>query len=538
MKLLLILLFAGTALAGDSPIKTSSDLILRKGDTVPIKSPLYPDVPPPGTRVIWYLTGDPDTNLLLTCDDLRISPSPDCDKGYLSVYDGAREEKYCGSENGLTIKSVEYQMKIIFDVNWSSGVANCQIKCVDKKEGTKIPHGQNEDGVILVTPEGVASDAVYEPFISTHTNKIWRFETNPGGRIGLHCTQFVLSDDCERSKLILTDGTNKEEICVLHYRFNKTTITNKLTVQLITTNWYGGAIDCLVQAISGDHPLEYRNIMSVEVDSSEYGRQSGLKRTNCNCGWSNKSPGRVVNGQEVSLGQYPWIVSLNFNGGHMCGGSIITEYHVLTAAHCVHDRRAENLRVFVGTVNNTNADRGQIIQVKKIVLHNYIRQMFHQDDIAVLILEEGIKFNNHIGPVCLPTKRIPLNNKMITVMGWGALGNEGGWINPQQLMRAHMRVVEHTTCSYLWYRKFDTEQPDRICTWASNRDSCYGDSGGPLVWLDPETNRYTQIGLVSFGRGCNTDYPKVNSNVAHYYNWIQQVISSTKPEMKTCSKID
>lgn len=51
-----------------------------------------------------------------------------------------------------------------------------------------------------------------------------------------------------------------------------------------------------------------------------------------------------------------------------------------------------------------------------------------------------------------------------------------------------------------------------------------GDSGGPLVWLDPETNRYVQVALVSFGKGCRTPNPKVNTAVSYFYEWIKQVV--------------
>nr|QHB21594.1 venom S1 protease with CUB domain 2 [Platymeris rhadamanthus] len=535
MKILLLLLVA-VAAASETPIVRVYNLSVNKGQTIAIESPGYPKIPPAGTRITWYITGSTGTNILLTCEDLRISPSPNCEKGYFLVFDSVREDKFCGSESGLTARSPANQMKLEFDLNWSSGVAKCEVKGVEPDEGAKKPDG-SDTGEIELLPTGPPYDKIYDTFINRYTDKKWRFTTTPGSRISLHCSEIVLSESCERSLLDLTDGIDKDTICNIRYAFNKVFRTNSLTVELKTTEWYGGRINCLVQAVTGDKPFQYRNIISREVDSSEYGRRPGPRKTDCQCGWTAKSPARIVNGQEVADGQYPWMASLNYMGYHICGGSIITQYHILTAAHCTEKREAHNFKVYLGTTNNTHAAKGQIKQVKQIISHEYLRGNLHLNDIAIMLLEDKIQFNSRIGPVCLTPNRVPLDHMFITVMGWGALGKEGGWVNPDQLMRAHMRVVDHNTCSYLWYRNFDTSAPDRVCTWASNRDSCFGDSGGPLVWLDPQTNRYTQIGLVSFGRGCNTDYPKVNTNVAHYYNWIQNTIKDTKPEMKTCKKI-
>nr|AQM58437.1 venom s1 protease with cub domain 5 [Pristhesancus plagipennis] len=538
MKPYLLLALVVLISASEPPIRKAANLKVSKGQEVPIESPGYPNIPPAGTRLTWHIVGDVGTNLLVICDDLRISPSPNCEKGYFMVNDGLHEEKYCGSESGLTARSISNLMTLEFDVNWSSGLAQCVVKGVESDEGTVKPKPDNDgNNVIKLEPGKPGYDKIFDNYLNRNMDKVWSFETTPGSRIALDCTELRLANNCNEGKLEITDGNAKEEICGVKYEYKKMSVGNTLKIHLKTALWYGGRMNCFVQAVTGVNFFQYRNIISREVDSSEYGRMPGPKKTDCKCGWSAKSPGRIVNGQEVSDGQYPWVVSLNYYGGHICGGSIITEYHILTAAHCTVGKETQHFKIYTGTTNNTHANRGQIIQVRQIINHNYNRNDFHANDIAIMLLEEKIQFTDRIGPVCLTPNRVPLDHLFITVMGWGALGAEGGWLNPEQLMRAHMRVVDYDACSYLWYRKFDTSAPDRVCTWASNRDSCFGDSGGPLVWLDPETNRFTQIGLVSFGRGCNTDYPKVNSNVAHFYDWIQSTVAHTHPGTKTCKKI-
>uniref|UniRef100_A0AB38ZEG8 Venom S1 protease with CUB domain 2 n=1 Tax=Oncocephalus sp. TaxID=2944721 RepID=A0AB38ZEG8_9HEMI len=538
MMRLLWLLLLGAVSA--TPVPKRAEMYISKGQEIPIESPDYPRIPEAGTKITWLIDAEPHINVLLVCEDLRISPSTNCEKGYFLVHDGVRQEKYCGSENGLTVKSVANRMILEFDVTWSSGLAKCIIKGVAEDEGTKEPGSSGTgtgDGKITLTPGGAAYDDIYISYIQRDTHKKWEFITTPGTRISLHCTEILMSERCEEGRVEIIDGNTRENLCGFRYAYKKISTGNTLTVELTTTVWRSGRLNCLVQAVTGPISFQYRNIISREVDSSEYGKRPGVRQTDCKCGWSAKTPGRIVNGQEVAEGQYPWVVTLNHLGSHLCGGSIITAYHILTAAHCVDGREARNFQIFTGTTNNKHTRHGEVIPVKEIISHDYRRKDYHENDIAIMLLERQIQFTDRIGPVCLTPTKVNLDHAFITVMGWGALGEEGGWRNPEQMMRAHMRVVDYNTCSYLWYRKFETASPNRVCTWASNRDSCFGDSGGPLVWLDPETNRYTQIGLVSFGRGCNTDFPKVNSNVAHYYSWIQEIIKRTYPGVMTCKKI-
>nr|QHB21600.1 venom S1 protease with CUB domain 9 [Platymeris rhadamanthus] len=533
MIILMVLLLV-TVKASPSLIQ-KQNLKIAKGQVIDIKSPGYPDVAQTGTKVTWFLTGDIDTNLLLTCEDVRISPTPNCENGYFMVNDGEKGEKYCGAEHDLIIKSVSSTMKLEFDLTWAAGVVKCQVKAVEEE---KQNLGDLSEEEIELEANGPSYDKIYFNQLPANIHLKWRFTTRPSNKISVYCTMINLAEcELKRDYLIADDTVKVETICGNHY--NKRVIlsaANKLTLELRIGKSGAYRLDCLAQAVTGNKPFQYLNTVSEEIDSSEYGIRAGPKKTNCDCGWSAKSPARIVNGEEVSDGQYPWMVSVNHRGGHFCGGSILTEYHVLTAAHCTSSRVAKDFRVFIGTTNNTHAVRGQIIQVKKIIEADY-KGDYNVNDIAMLVLKEKIHFTRRIGPVCLTPARLSLDHKYVTVMGWGNLGKEGEWRYPQQLMRAHIRVVDFTTCSFLWYRKFDASGPDRLCTWASNRDSCFGDSGGPVVWLDPEINRYTLLGIVSMGRGCNTAIPKINANVPYHYDWIQKTITESMPGMMTCRKM-
>nr|AQM58435.1 venom s1 protease with cub domain 3 [Pristhesancus plagipennis] len=538
MLALLLLLVAVSA--RETPIVKEEQVQLSKGDNKAIESPAYPDIPPAGTKLTWYLSSEPGTTMLLTCEDLRISPSENCKNGYFLVFDGNREDKFCGSESGLTVKSVKNQMKIEFDVNWSSGVAKCQVivksENVDNGKPNDAQDSADQTEEVKLELGGEAYDKIWFRKIRPNKKITWKFVTSPDARITFYCTHIYLGSTCQDGSLTTSGGANLQKICGTRANtLVDKSISNTFSVTLKSGRFSQASINCLVQAVNGERTHQFLNLKSEEIDSSEFGQGVGDKKTTCECGFSRKSPARIVNGDNVEEGQYPWIVALKYQNQHWCGGSIITEEHILTAAHCTVNRLPEHFKVITGTINNTYTHHGQILTVKKIFEHEYVAGQLHLNDVAVMWLNEKIKFSPRVGRICLTPNKLPITNQYITVMGWGNLGEKAGWRSPQIMKRAHVRVMDYNTCSFLWYRTFDTSKVDRVCVWAANRTACYGDSGGPLVWHDPETKRYIQVALVSFGRGCGFDAPQVNTNVAHFYPWILKIISESSPQ-ETCIK--
>nr|AQM58441.1 venom s1 protease with cub domain 9 [Pristhesancus plagipennis] len=380
-------------------------------------------------------------------------------------------------------------------------------------------------------------DKIHYKELPKNIEKTWVFTTDNNGRISFACRDFKISHRaiCKEEEMLIDNGVREKRYCGSQYDLQVKSKENTMTIKLKTSN-EDGFLDCLVQAITGPEMDQYKNVESKEIDSSEFGVTKGIKATTCPCGWSNKNLARIVNGVETGKHEFPWMAAIRREGVQFCGGAIITEYHVLTAAHCTVNKHDIELEVLVGTNIRWAELEGQRIKVKQIVEQKYDKGNAHDNDISILVLEEKIKFNDNVGPVCLSPEYPNLNNKYITVMGWGYLEQ----FNSEQadyLRKANVRVVDIETCSYKFNRKFKTKSPSRICTWSSNRDSCMGDSGGPLVWLDPETNRYTQVALVSYGKGCNTPNPKVNTAVSYFHDWIRQVVKDTSSGVTICTKV-
>nr|ABZ89688.1 trypsin-like protease [Ranatra unicolor] len=307
--------------------------------------------------------------------------------------------------------------------------------------------------------------------------------------------------------------------------------------------WVLAAVVCAVLA-ADDSYVTWTD--SAESGSEEYGQFRGPKDTNCSCGWTNKDSGRIVGGREAFVNEFPYMVGLGYMSPRgsavsaFCGASIITPRHVLTAAHCTFQDHGEKLGVVVGEHDTSRRDETKhtkVYAISKIIEHEGWSLQTFQNDVAIVITEKEIEFNQYVGPVCLPSPNMPsLVGKHIRVTGWG--NTKGNGEESERLLKVRPKVIDLKFCKEKYPHKPIRMNPNtQLCTYSYRKDSCQGDSGGPVVWLDPETNRYTQVGVVSFGAGCATRIPGVNTDVSHFLGWIQKTVRESIPSSyRTCSK--
>uniref|UniRef100_A0A8D0G9D0 Prothrombin n=1 Tax=Sphenodon punctatus TaxID=8508 RepID=A0A8D0G9D0_SPHPU len=237
------------------------------------------------------------------------------------------------------------------------------------------------------------------------------------------------------------------------------------------------------------------------------------------------SDGRVVAGDNAEPGSAPWQVMLFKKSPQelLCGASLISDRWILTAAHCLFyppwDKNftVDDLLVRIGKHMRTKYERAteRIALVDKIILHPKYNWKENLDrDIALMRLKKPINFSNYIHSVCLPTKEI-VQNLMLTgykgrVSGWGNLyetWTSGPGTLPSVLQQVNLPIVSQET--------FKASTKIRItdnifCAGYSPEDSkrgdaCEGDSGGPFVMKNPTDNRWYQVGIVSWGEGCDRD---------------------------------
>nr|QHB21574.1 venom S1 protease 3 [Platymeris rhadamanthus] len=345
-----------------------------------------------------------------------------------------------------------------------------------------------------------------------------------GCKMTLFCVFETYS--CRLAKIKVDNGERFTQHCPEVYKYvSSTSYKNRMTVTFENSGPTAGA-KCYVQATK-----PYIDIPEKLIDSSEHGLVHRSKKPNsCKCGWTNKAPSRIVGGREAGLHEYPFPVLIMFasNRFPFCGGSIITERHILTAAHCTDPFRDRVLAVAVGehdvrTSKETKATKIHI--VKKIYQHEGYDDSGNVNDIAILEVDPKIEFNDKVGPVCIPTAQQNHADQYVKVMGWGLTKDksERGQASPV-LRKVNLRVIHPDVCKTIY--RINTSKLTQICTYNNLKDSCQGDSGGPLVRLNPETNMYEQVALVSYGRKCGSTDPAVNTDVAAFLPWIKKQIGS------------
>uniref|UniRef100_A0A8C9R548 Zgc:100868 n=1 Tax=Scleropages formosus TaxID=113540 RepID=A0A8C9R548_SCLFO len=247
---------------------------------------------------------------------------------------------------------------------------------------------------------------------------------------------------------------------------------------------------------------------------------------------------RIVGGQNAAPGSWPWQVSMRYQGSHMCGGSLINNRWILSAAHCFTLISANPSRwtmvLGLQTQQGTNPNAVSV-SVSKITVNPNYNGNTHDNDLALVQLSSTVNFNNYIQPVCLAAAGSTFYNGTKTwVTGWGYIQSGVFLPPPGILQEVEVPVIGNGKCNCLYGPGSITKNMLCAGLLAGGKDSCQGDSGGPLVVKQGSV--WVQAGIVSFGNGCaEPNYPGVYTRVSPYQSWISSVITSNLPGFVTYS---
>ncbi|KAL7646308.1 UNVERIFIED_CONTAM: hypothetical protein RMT77_003217 [Armadillidium vulgare] len=196
--------------------------------------------------------------------------------------------------------------------------------------------------------------------------------------------------------------------------------------------------------------------------------------TKCSCGAQYHLKYRIVGGEKAKAQEFPWhVVLYTTNQGQYCGGSIINNMYILTAAHCF-----------------------------KVLLSD----------------NKTIQYSSEILPICLPPVGPLFENEYSVVTGFGSESSLGPFVN--DLRKTSVQVLRNEVCKKKLPQLFNKDL--MICAASRGRDACKGDSGGALV-KRTHRSRYIQIGIVSFGKKCGVyKYPGLYTRVNRYLPWIKE----------------
>ncbi|KAF5305581.1 hypothetical protein FQA39_LY01672 [Lamprigera yunnana] len=261
------------------------------------------------------------------------------------------------------------------------------------------------------------------------------------------------------------------------------------------------------------------------------------------CGIQNLNE-RIVGGDRTDIDEFPWLALLGYrdsfgdDAGFRCGGSLINERYILTAAHCTIVN--SNLGVSLEFVRlgewrlSTGTDclgQGRVqkcagpavdINVETTIPHQNYNIRTRDNDIALVRMRRSVTFNDFIRPICLPPPNAanPTQGLNMLVAGWGSTENES---TSDIKLKVAVPIVASADCAKkIGRRGFITD--NQLCAGGvQGKDSCQGDSGGPLMkYLERSPDiQWVQEGVISWGIGCGlVGYPGIYTKVSKYSTWI------------------
>ncbi|XP_046814447.1 chymotrypsin-1-like [Vespa crabro] len=231
-----------------------------------------------------------------------------------------------------------------------------------------------------------------------------------------------------------------------------------------------------------------------------------------------EAPEALVGASLAKDNEFPYLVSIRLNNYLHCGGAIIDEYHILTAAHCIVpllSKKPGEVTIVTGTNNLYSG--GQLYKPKLYVAHpDYDSDKAWVNDIGVIKLSSAIQFNDRVKPIALPNTMPPVNVQAL-IGAWGATSSPPRNISPL-LRTLKLKLLSQKECQRFF--KNITIHSNQICTLVQrNVGTCSGDSGSPLAY-----NNHV-IGVVSGGIPCAQGIPDIFTNVYSHLSFISDALS-------------
>ncbi|XP_034974032.1 complement factor D [Zootoca vivipara] len=229
--------------------------------------------------------------------------------------------------------------------------------------------------------------------------------------------------------------------------------------------------------------------------------------------------GRILGGRDAP--RRPYMASLQLNGQHLCGGFLIADEWVLSAAHCLEDAGNGTFEVLLGARSLSLPEpHKRLYGVRQLVPHPSSHPDTNHDDLLLVQLEEAASLNPDVQTLAFQRQgRDVPEGTLCEVAGWGITRNTGK--RPDVLQHVELGVIGRAKCNQRIHH--DGEVTEKMmCADSRKKDSCKGDSGGPLV-----CNGVAEAVVATGSRVCgNWKKPGLYTRTAPYAEWIDSVLAN------------
>ncbi|XP_066986862.1 serine proteinase stubble-like isoform X3 [Macrobrachium rosenbergii] len=429
---------------------------LNPGQAVTIQSQNYPNKYPVGSSCQWTFQGTSSaSSISITCTDFRLQY---CKYSFVMITGKDLYKQYCWVQGPFTETSKNNQMQVFFQTARRQGYG---FSCI-------------------VTASGTSTPSTSTSTTSTTTTKTTATTPSP-----------------------TTRTTNTSPSTTTATTTKTTTTTPSTTTRTPTPS-------------SSATTTSSTTTRTTTTTPSTTSSSSTTKKPCQPCGTVNRVS-RIVGGVETEVNEYPWQVAVVYAGTNsvFCGGSLLNDRIVVTAAHCILAIYNNNIiaEVLLGAHNlpYPTATQQRIALAGSGYHANYSSSTFDHD-IGFLLLSSAVVLSERVKPVCLPDVLKDYSGYQAVTSGWGTL-SEGG-PQPVVLNEVDVPILTNEACGQSYYGLVTSNM---ICAgYASGgKDSCQGDSGGPLVVED--SGRWVLVGITSWGNGCaRPGNPGVYTRVTRY----------------------